>query len=47
MTIEDILALARAGYTSEQINALYNVQAQAPAQAPAAAPAGSRGYAGE
>ena len=38
MTIEDILTLARAGYTSEQINALYNVQAQAPAQAPVQAP---------
>ena len=38
MTIEDILTLARAGYTSEQINALYNVQAQAPVQAPAQVP---------
>ena len=38
MTIEDILTLARAGYTSEQINALYNVQAQAPAQVPVQVP---------
>jgi hypothetical protein len=38
MTIEDILTLARAGYTSEQINALYNVQAQAPVQTPVQAP---------
>ena len=38
MTIEDILTLARAGYTSEQINALYNVQAQAPAQTPVQTP---------
>ena len=39
MTIDDILTLARAGYTSEQINALYTVQAQAPVQAPVQAPA--------
>nr|DAN85351.1 MAG TPA: hypothetical protein [Caudoviricetes sp.] len=38
MTIDDILTLARAGYTSEQINALYTVQAQAPVQAPVQAP---------
>ena len=39
MTIEDILTLARAGYTSEQINALYSVQVQAPVQAPVQVPA--------
>lgn len=31
MTIEDILTLARAGYSSAQINALYSAQQAAPA----------------
>lgn len=38
MTIEDILTLARAGYSSAQINALYSAQVAQPQQAAPAIP---------
>lgn len=38
MTIDDILALARAGYSSAQINALYTAQVAQPQQAAPAIP---------
>lgn len=38
MTIEDILTLARAGYSSAQINALYSTQVAQPQQAAHAIP---------
>lgn len=38
MTVHDILALARAGYTADQINGLYALEKATPVQAPVAAP---------